>query len=870
MKYANSYVLSFGEIDKTKLAIVGGKGANLGELSRIDGVRVPDGFCVTTSAFKEITGNNNEFNSLLGQLSRVRSNDRKAIAELSAKTRKVVEDIVVPKDLSKEIEHHLKQFGENDAYAVRSSATAEDLPTASFAGQQDTYLNVIGTQSILEDISKCWASLFTERAVTYRIQNGFDHGKVQLSVVIQKMVFPTAAGILFTADPITSNRKILSIDASFGLGEALVSGLVNADNYKVRDNIIVDKKVSTKKLAIYPLKEGGTTTREIEISRQDDQSLSDEQILRLARIGRKIEEHFGTPQDIEWCLVDDTFYVVQSRPITTLFPIPVETDNENHVYISVGHQQMMTDAFKPLGLSFRQLLTPMRVAGGRLFADVTPWLASSVGRENFLDMAGQSDPLIKDALMTVLERGDFIKVSDAGKEHHIKSHKGMSSADILKQAGDNPNVANDLIEVNRSSVNELKKVIDRKSGVALLDFILEDIGQFKKILFDPRNMGVIMAAMNAAAWINDKMNEWLGEKNAYDTLSQSLSNNVTSEMGMALLDVADVIRPYPEVIEYLQHLRDDNFLDVLPKFEGGKQVADAIRSFLDQYGMRCVGEIDITRTRWSEKPNMLVPLILSNIKNLEPGAGHRKFEQGRRQALQKKEELLERLRQLPDGEQKANETEQMIDLVRNLAGYREYPKYGMVARYYVYKQALMKEAERLVQANVLRDKEDIYYLFLEELREVAKTSKIDYHVIDQRKQEFKSYEKLTPPRVLTSDGEVITGNYKREDLPSNAIVGLAVSSGVVEGRARVISNIEDADLEEGDILVTSFTDPSWTPLFISIKGLITEVGGLMTHGAVIAREYGLPAVVGVENATKLIRDGQRIRVNGTDGYVEVL
>jgi phosphoenolpyruvate synthase/pyruvate phosphate dikinase len=309
---------------------------------------------------------------------------------------------------------------------------------------------------------------------------------------------------------------------------------------------------------------------------------------------------------------------------------------------------------------------------------------------------------------------------------------------------------------------------------------------------------------------------------------------------------------------------------VLPKFEGGKQVADAIRSFLDQYGMRCVGEIDITRTRWSEKPNMLVPLILSNIKNLEPGAGHRKFEQGRRQALQKKEELLERLRQLPDGEQKANETEQMIDLVRNLAGYREYPKYGMVARYYVYKQALMKEAERLVQANVLRDKEDIYYLFLEELREVAKTSKIDYHVIDQRKQEFKSYEKLTPPRVLTSDGEVITGNYKREDLPSNAIVGLAVSSGVVEGRARVISNIEDADLEEGDILVTSFTDPSWTPLFISIKGLITEVGGLMTHGAVIAREYGLPAVVGVENATKLIRDGQRIRVNGTDGYVEVL
>ncbi len=366
------------------------------------------------------------------------------------------------------------------------------------------------------------------------------------------------------------------------------------------------------------------------------------------------------------------------------------------------------------------------------------------------------------------------------------------------------------------------------------------------------------------------MKEWLGEKNVADTLSQSVPNNITSEMGLALLDVADVIRPYPKVIEYLQQVKDDNFLDELVTFNGGQEIQDALYVFLNKYGMRCVGEIDITKTRWSEKPMILVPMILSNIKNFEPHASNRKFEQGQQEALKKEQELLERLKQLPDGEQKAKETKRMISLIRNFIGYREYPKYGIVNRYFVYKQALLKEAEQLIQANVIHEKEDIYYLTFQELCEVVRTNILDYQIISQRKDEYTFYEKLTPPRVLTSDGEIIAGEYKRENLPAEAMVGLPVSSGVIEGRARVILHMEDADLEEGDILVTSFTDPSWTPLFVSIKGLVTEVGGLMTHGAVIAREYGLPAVIGVESATKLIKDGERIRVNGTEGYVEIL
>ncbi|GLV53904.1 putative phosphoenolpyruvate synthase [Dictyobacter sp. S3.2.2.5] len=870
----SSYVLGFQDIDKTKLMLVGGKGANLGELSRIAGIHVPDGFCLSTEAFKRIIGEASSLNELLDQLSLLKVEDRDKIGELSAKIRKVIEEIAIPQDIADEIARFLSLFGEKHAYAVRSSATAEDLPTASFAGQQDTYLNIIGQEAILKHISKCWASLFTDRAVTYRIQNGFDHRKVLLSVVVQKMVFPQAAGIVFTADPVTSSRKVVSIDASFGLGEALVSGLVNADSYKVRNGKIIAKKISTKKLAIYALQDGGTQGQEIEPEWQSRQALTDEQILQLERIGRKIEAHFGCPQDIEWCLVDDTFSIVQSRPITTLYPIPEVNDHENHVYISVGHQQMMTDPMKPLGISLHQLIAarPMYKAGGRLFVDVTQQLASPVSRAMILDAMGQHDPLIKDALMTIIERGDFIpSLPDENKEPGpAQSKTGTPPAAFQVPFENNLTIVSDLMKRSQASVDELKHTIQTKSGSDLFDFILEDIQQLKKIVFDPQSSAVFMAAINASAWINEHMNMWLGEKNVADTLSQSVPNNITSEMGLALLDVADVIRPYPEVIAYLQQAQDDTFLDGLVKFPGGQETRDAISAFLTRYGMRCAGEIDITRPRWSEKPTILVPMLLTNIKNFEPGASQRKFEQGRQEALKKEQEILERLKQLPDGEQKASETQRMINLVRNFIGYREYPKYGIVSRHFVYKQALLKEAEQLVQANVIHEQEDIYYLTFEELHAVVRTQRLDPQLISKRKDEHTFYEKLTPPRVITSDGEIGTGAYKREHLPAGALIGLPVSSGVIEGRARVILTIEDADLEEGDILVTSFTDPSWTPLFVSIKGLVTEVGGLMTHGAVIAREYGLPAVIGVESATRLIKDGERIRVNGTEGYVEIV
>lgn len=861
-----SYVLVFREIDRTQVAVVGGKGAHLGELAQIEGLRVPAGFCVTTDAFQRIMAEAPSMDDRLDRLSRLKPDDREAIRALSAEIRRTLEGIAIPDDLAAAITRPLARLGEQVACAVRSSATAEDLPTASFAGQQDTYLNVVGPAAILQHVSRCWASLFTERAVTYRLRNGLDDRKVHMAVVVQQMVFPQAAGVLFTADPITGNRKVASVEASFGLGEALVSGLVNADIYKVRDGEIVAKDVATKQLAIHASPAGGTQKQAIEPERQKRPALTDAQVVRLAQLGRRIEAHFGCPQDIEWCLVDDDFHIVQSRPITTLFPTPAVGDRENHVYVSVGHQQMMTDAMKPLGISVWQLTAgrPMYEAGGRLFVDVTQGLASPASRAGLLEVLGKSDPLIRDALETILERGDFIQLLPDDGSGEVPA--GGAPAVIETD----PAIVAELVARSEASIAALKRDIGTKSRLALLDFILADIEELKRNLFDPQSHQVIMAAMEAAWWLNEQLEAWLDEKSAADTLTQSVPDNVTSEMGLALLDVADVIRPHPEVVAFLEHVEDEGFLAELAELAGGRESKDAIRAYLDKYGMRCVGEIDITRPRWSERPTMLVPVILSNIKNFEPGAAKRRFEQGRQEAWKKEQEVLKRLRALPDGDQKAKEAKRMIDRVRTFIGYREYPKYSMVSRYFVYKQALLGEAERLVQAHVLREKEDIFYLTFQELRDVVRTNEVDDQLIRQRKNAFRSYRALTPPRVLTSDGEVIAGAYRRDDFPAGALGGLPVSAGTIEGRARVILDMAEADLEAGDILVTAYTDPSWTPVFVTIKGLVTEVGGLMTHGAVIAREYGLPAVVGVEHATRLIRDGQRIRVHGTDGYVEIL
>ena len=843
-------VVDLAAIDRTLIGVAGGKGANLGELLRMEGVRVPPGFCVTTRAFTRVVAAAPEVAALLDDLMGVDPTDQEALAALSAALRSAIDALPVPDDLAAAIGDALAVLGPDRSVAVRSSATAEDLPTASFAGQQDSFLGVVGAEAVIEHVRRCWASIFTDRAVAYRAHQGVDHTTTRMAVVVQRMVEARASGVLFTADPVNGNRRVAAVEAVPGLGEALVAGQVTPDTYRVRDDEVVARERSAERT---------------------EPAVTDAEVLELTALGRRIEAHFGAPQDIEWCLDEEGPAVVQSRPITTLFPVPETGDDATHVFVSVGHQQMMTEPMTPLGLSVWQLtaMRPMYVAGGRLFVDVAENLASPAIRPAIIAGLGKSDPLIGDALQTLVDREGFLPAppADDGDPLPIPGAPGappMIDAD--------PELVARLVERTEESLAATAAAIADKTGPEVFAFILEDLPEMRSRLANPESLPVLLTSMEAAFWLNDHLEEWLGETNAVDPLSQSLAGNVTAEMGLALLDVADVVRAHSEVVAFLHESGDDDaFLDRLPEVAGGAETADALRSYLERYGMRCVGEIDITRPRWSERPSTLIPLILANVENFTAGERGRRFADGLRVATEKEREVLERLRALPDGEAKAAETKAMIDRVRVFAGYREYPKYRMISRYWIYKQALLAEADRLVAAGVVDAPDDVYFLSFEEFAEAARTHTVDRDLIRRRREEFHSYAALTPPRVMTSEGEVVGGSYHRDDVPAGALAGLAVSTGVVEGRARVILDVGDAhDLEPGDILVTKGTDPSWSPVFVAVAGLVTEVGGLMTHGAVIAREYGLPAVVGVEGATRLLEDGQHLRVDGTRGWVEVL
>lgn len=882
------YILYFNEIDKNSLPYVGGKGANLGEMTK-SGFPVPQGFCITTWSYRTFVQKSKEMNELFDQLVMVKPDDFKQICKLGQRIRDNLNSIPMPEDIKSAIVTSFKTTGEDKSYAVRSSATAEDLPTASFAGQQDTYLNVHGVDQLPKAVQNCWASLFTDRAISYRAKNKFDHRLVFLSVVVQEMILPEVSGIMFTADPITGMRKTISIDASFGLGEALVSGLVNPDLYQVRSGIIIKKQISKKKIAIYSLPEGGTATKNISSEKQELQALADDRIIELSELGQKIEAHYNSEQDIEWAFALGKFYILQSRPITSLYPLPHVSDNKFHVFMSFGHIQVMTDVMKPLSISlFKNVLNVLKKdtdnsdnsiiheVGGRMFADVTTVLLIKPLRNRFLKVFNGMDELISSALSEVSKREEVTNLS-ASKTAIFRNIRKMApiiipviSKVIFKLIFKDPLKA-------KSEVNYLIEKISKESEKTI--FAATGPERIRRI---QKNMGNMLpnvlakvvvywiTGLVAAGWLENKLKNKFGDKKSAYLLSQlnkSLPGNVTTELGLEVADLADIGRRYPEVVDYLHKAKNPTFYSELLKVKGGSEFKSALECFLSKYGMRCSGEIDITKPRWYEDPMQLVPSILSNVDTALTGEHLERFKQGEIDADQATIAILS-----PFGFFEKKIISRLLKLYRNLMGMREHHKFSLILHLDIYKRAILEEARSLIEKDILKNEHDVFYFSLEELIALEKNSfpRDIEDFIEAVKKQYEQYEKLTPPRVMTSEGEIITGKLRDIQAPEGSLIGTPVSAGIVEGIARVVLRLEDAKLNPGEILVAPYTDPGWTPLFTSAIGLITEVGGLMTHGSVIAREYGLPAVVGIEKATEIIKDGARIRINGTEGFVEIL
>ena len=414
-------ILSFNNIRATDLPLVGGKGANLGGMTHA-GFPIPGGFCLTTAAFRQFMDARSKADDIYQQLDGIAANDVESVREVGAHIREALMNVSMPNGIAKVVKQAWQETGQEHAYAVRSSATAEDLPDASFAGQQDTYLNIIGEESLLDAIRRCWVSLFTDRAILYRAQNNFPHREVALSVVVQQMVMSEKSGTLFTADPLTGHRHTLTIDASFGLGEALVSGLVSPDSYRVdkRIRLILDRQIADKQIGIFPEKDGGTRQETLSEAQRKQTVLNDQQILELTDLGSRIEAHYGTPQDIEWAIKDNKVHLLQARPITSLFPIDglKSPDDSLHIYFSMGHQQNMTDAMAPLSISTMQNVIPLgrKEKGGstvlvenagRMFIDLTPVLRHPILHRGMMIGMSQLDALAPQALRIAMQRPEF-------------------------------------------------------------------------------------------------------------------------------------------------------------------------------------------------------------------------------------------------------------------------------------------------------------------------------------------------------------------------------------------------------------------------------------------------------------------------------
>ena len=883
MTHNKTLILPFSQIRAKDLPLVGGKGANLGEMTHAD-FPIPPGFCLTTTAFQQFIPDTDEIYQLLDS---VAPGDVAAVRQVGQQVRDSLLTVPIPPGVATAVHQQWQQLGPDHAYAVRSSATAEDLPDASFAGQQDTYLNIIGETALLDAVRRCWVSLFTDRAILYRIQNQFPHREVQLSVVVQQMVMSEDSGILFTADPLTGHRHTLTIDASFGLGEALVSGLVSPDSYHVdkRSHTIISRQIADKQVAIFPEKAGGIRQEKLDPARRQQTVLSDTQILALAEMGSRIEAHYGTPQDIEWAIADDQIYLLQTRPITSLYPIDglQATDDSLHIYFSMGHQQNMTRAMSPLSLSSFPLLIPLgrtstfenayvRFNGGRLFADLTiplrhPWL-----RRVAFGLTSQFDALAPEMLQAAMRRPEFQQPHE--RHFSFAMVKNVAAAfwqlqsilwrqDLTDFIGQTNELITRFLDKTARQLREHpagKAQIQAVLGVmpTLFPFLMNWVPQF-------------VAGEMAKRLIVRLGRKWLGAEDA-EALELGLPGNVVTEMNLAIGDLADVARQSPQLVAWFEELEGNgrSWLKQAAQREGSTPFMAAWQTFIDLYGARGSAEIDIMMPRWYEEPLPVLQVIASALQQ-EAGSHrvqHQKLVQAREAAIAK---LLDAAGRGVLGGLRRRLFRRLYHVLSEVGGLREHHKFMIIRFLRVVKEILLQNVATLVADGTLAQSDDAWFLTWEELLGIWDESGEEITaVIPQRRADLAQYQKLSPPLVLTSDGETPIVQYHVTDAPPGALLGNPVSPGVVEGIVHVVHDPQTETLDPGEILVAPFTDPGWTPLFINAGGLIMEVGGSLTHGSVVAREYGIPAVVGVRGATQQLQSGQRVRIDGSRGVIELL
>lgn len=882
-------VLALAQADAS-LATAGGKGANLTRLLRA-GLPVPPGFIISTAAYQAYVGSNHLDAVITAALAALRTDDPAALAAASETMRSRFAAGVMPANLAAEISQAYASLG-RPPVAVRSSATAEDLPDMSFAGQQDTYLHIIGDAALLTAVINCWSSLWTARAIGYRARNGIDQDSVALAVVVQEMVPSAASGVLFTANPLSGKRNELVIDAIFGLGEALVSGLVEPDHYVMdAQGRIVSKTLGAKALAIHGQAGGGTITAPNNAGQR--QALPDPVITELADLGRRVAELFGTPQDIEWGWADGRLALLQARPITSLFPLPAPFPPEPlRAFFSLGAAQGMLDPITPLGRDFfmnlvvftsglfgarctLQTQKALAEAGERLFINITGALKNQTTRgliNGFLSVIEPGThellaPLLSDARLAPTSRGFSLRTV----WYMIRFFAPLvrTVAVNLSRPEHGRAVTQQFIERMLTDMEaEAQAATSLSARVALVETLPRHLlTTFMPYIIPSVASGIIpLRLLNALSQDVPDGPQWVL------TTTRGLPHNVTTEMDLALWATAQQIKADAAAAAAFKQA---DAATLTSAYEAGQlpPVAQtALSAFLRRYGMRGVGEIDIGRRRWSEDPTQIMQVVQSYLNIEDPDqAPDVVFKRGAVTAEAAIEHLTHAIRRGKRGWIKARLARAAARRIRALAGLRETPKFSIIRAMGILRQVLLDSGRTLVAAGVLEQAEDVFFLTTAELQQLASGARAAWKplVAARRASYDREKQRRQVPRLLLSDGQVFYAGLGASNA-DRAITGSPVSPGVVEGVVHVVLDPRGAQLAPGEILVCPGTDPAWTPLFLAAGGLVMEVGGLMTHGSVVAREYGIPAVVGVHEATTRLKTGQRIRVDGSVGRVTVL
>jgi pyruvate,water dikinase len=876
----------FDEITAADVDLVGGKGANLGEMVAA-GLPVPPGFCVSASAHREFIVEAGLDQTIDDILSAVRDKDPEQMVAAAARIRNLITAQPFPEALSREIVDGYVRLGRLQGVAdpgsmpvaVRSSASVEDLPSASFAGQQDTYLNVRGEASLLDRVRDCWASLWTDRAVLYRENKGFDHRGADIAAVVQAMVPSEVSGVLFTANPVTGDRGHSVINASWGLGEAIVSGHVTPDTFTVRnvDGEILSRNITAKARTVQYAEGGGTVERPVPSNLSEVQSLSDRQVSELAELGWQVEQHYGAPQDIEWALASDRFYILQSRPITTLAP-PVHSKGGIEY-----NRTMFVELFPdPLCPSFLSVIEP-------LIHSMLDFAVRGLGFEPPMDMQAVgvfynqpyfSRTYIAEALkdLSLDTRESLVsQIMNPWGRHERGLRREFSlpylrmAARLLRYLATFRHELPDLVARHRAAVTalEAQSLADTPEAELVASARRLIFGSTRRLLdYDFLLIALTGLSYQMLGTLLERYSAGDSEKLRAKLIS-GVTGNVTMETNKHLWDLAQVAKASPTVTDLLQTHDADEVLGLLEQTEEGQAFLQELERFLSQYGHREI-RMDVLYPTWGEDPAPVLGFVRGY---LDAGEDHSPYRQQARlvedrEGLTKK--VLEQVERDLLGRTLVSPIFRwVLDHSQANTRERDTAHFELTRVFPPIRRLLLELGPRWTARGLIDEPDDIFFLRLEEIEEMAQAPRPMQDLVQARRAEFDENRLRPWPDVIRGDQEIYAQASPQEGLEGQ-LRGIASSPGVVSGIARVIRRPEEfGRLQKDDILVAPLTNPAWTPLFAIASAVITEVGGILSHGAIVAREYGIPAVMSVAGATARVRDGDRITVDGNSGLIHL-